>query len=118
VESRWQEIYKKLKDGGIDVYAPSQKTGECLKPYVVVKDGGLTDIAGISSSQHVYDILCYVPKANYSTLEPYVERVEDILLGLYPTLRPLNSKTPSYYDDTVKAHMISVSYTNYRKNRR
>ena len=34
---------------------------------------------------------------------------------LMPMLKPNGMQTPSYYDDTYKAHMVSISYTNYKK---
>ena len=36
--SRIQDIYLHLKEQGFEVYFPAQKVGECLSPYVVVKD--------------------------------------------------------------------------------
>ena len=37
------------------------------------------------------------------------------LKALEPMLMPTHYETPSFYDDTLKAHMISVQYRNYRK---
>lgn len=117
-DTRWEDIFEKLQEHGIDVYSPGRKTGECTSPYVVVKDAGRVDSTEVSSSQDLYDLMCYVPKDNYSTLEPFVDRVETVMDELFPMLRPMHFRTASFYDDSVKAHMISTQYVNWKKNRR
>lgn len=114
-ESRWQDIYKTLQVAGFDVYSPGQHEGECLSPYVVVKDDGLQEMVGLSSNQQFFDILCYVPAEQYSTLSVFVAQVENALKTLEPMIMPVRSGTSSFYDDTVKGHMISRQYRNYRK---
>lgn len=114
--SQWQNIYKHLKASELDVYSPGQHQGECTSPYVVLKDAGLNPLSNFSSSQALYDVMCYVPKDQFSTLEPYVEKVKEAMTGLYPTIIPVYFQTASFLDDTVKGHMISVQYRNNRKN--
>ena len=114
--SQWQNIYKHLKSKGFDVYSPGQHQGECIKPYVVLKDAGLNPFSSFSSSQALYDVMCYVPKERFSILEPYVEKVKEAMKGLYPAIIPVYFQTASFLDDTVKGHMISVQYKNNRKN--
>lgn len=118
METRWKDIYTKLKSKGFDVYSPSQKDGECIEPYVVVKTSTQVGLSEISSEQQLYDIMCYVPKNKYSYLEEFVSQVEAALDEIFPLIRPTHNKTPSYYDDKVKGHMISVEYVNYKKQRR
>lgn len=113
--SRWIDIYRHLKSAGFDVYSPGQHEGECLSPYVVVKDAGASRVGEFSSTKNLYDILCYVPKDQFSQLEGFVSRVEGSMSGLFPMIRPAHYKTASFYDDTVRGHMISVQYINYRK---
>lgn len=113
--SRWSDIYDLLKKKGIDVYSPGQHEGECISKYVVVKIGTLQRANDFSSVQYQYDLMLYVPKDEYSTLEAFVEEIKEYMKDLYPMIRPLNSQTGSFYDDTVKGHMISVQYYNYRK---
>ena len=114
--SQWQKIYKHLKDNNIDVYSPGQHQGECISPYVVLKDAGLSQLASFSSSQAVYDVMCYVPHNKFSTLEPYVDRVKELMKELYPEIVPMYFQTASFLDDTVRGHMISVQYRSNRKN--
>lgn len=114
-KSRWQDIFLHLKQGGFDVYSPAQKTGECKAPYLVVKDASSSQFLNYSSTRSFYDILCYVPKAHFSDLEHFVGTVEAAMKGLSPMIQPTYTKTPSFYDDSVKGHMVSIQYYNYRK---
>lgn len=113
--SRWQDIYLHLKKEGFDVYSPGQHQGECTSPYVVVKDAGTTKFGDFSSNKALYDIMCYVPGEHFSQLEPFVQKLEIAMKKMQPMIRPVHYKTPSFYDDTVKGHMISVQYINYQK---
>ena len=113
--SRIQDIYLHLKEQGFEVYFPAQKVGECLSPYVVVKDATTSKYLEYSSTVTYYDLMCYTPKDHFSELEPFVESVKVAMKGLVPMIKPTYSQTQSYYDDSVKAHMISVQYKNYRK---
>lgn len=113
--SRWKDIYAHLKKAGFEVYSPGQHRGECVSRYVVVKDAGAAQFGGFSSTQAKYDILCYVPGQHFSQLEPFVQEVEAAMRGLYPMIRSAHFRTPSFYDDTVKGHMISTQYINYQK---
>mgnify|MGYP006919060602 FL=1 len=113
--SIWQQIYSHLKSEGFDVYSPGQHRGECIAPYIVVKDSGLSQAASFSSTRTLYDVMCYVPADQFSTLEPFVSEVKASLDKLYPMLVPMNFETGSFLDDTVKGHMISIQYRNARK---
>lgn len=114
-ETRYMDIYKYLSDNGVEVYTPSQKKGECTKPYVVVKTQGTDKYLQYSSTRTLYDLMCYVPKDHYTRLEPFVEKVKNLMRDLQPMIMPTYTETPAFYDDTVKAHMISIQYRNYRK---
>lgn len=114
-DGRMQDIYLHLKNNGFEVYFPAQKVGECISPYVVVRDATTSKYLDYSSTVTYYDILCYIPKDHFSQLEPFVERVKESMKGLVPMILPTYTQTQSYYDDSVKAHMISVLYKNYRK---
>lgn len=114
-QSRWQDIFRHLKSAGFDVYSPGAKTGECLTEYIVVKNNGSARHAVVSSDNDYYSVMCYVPKDKYSSLEPLVQRVKKTMKGLEPMILPNGMQTPSYYDDTYKAHMVSIEYKNYKK---
>lgn len=114
-ESRWEDIFMQLKESGFDVYSPGIKTGDCTSPYIVVAVGSSFAHPSFSSDIDLYSVMCYVPKQSYSRLEPFVRSVEDSLEALKPMILPYGQKQPSFYDDTVKAHMVSISYKNYKK---
>lgn len=114
-ESRLQDIYLSLKEQGIEVYFPAQKQGECTSPYVVVKDMATTQFHDFSSTVTYYDVLCYIPYDRFSTLEPFVERVKHCMRRLYPMITPTYEQTASYFDEAVKAYMVSMRYKNYRQ---
>lgn len=113
--SRMQDIYLHLKKKGFDVYFPAQKLGECTKPYVVVRDATTSKVAGISSTVTYYDVMCYVPSDQFSTLDPFVESVDGAMAELRPMIQPTYTRTQSFYDQAIGAHMISVQYKNHRK---
>ena len=113
--SQWKAIYDCLKSAGIDVFSPSQHQGECISPYVVVKAGSVGPLSDYSSTVAYYDLLCYIPKNQYSTLEDYVCSVKEAMKQLYPAIKYDNFETESYYDESVKGHMVSIQYRNNRK---
>lgn len=116
-DSRWQDLYKFLQRKGYDVYHPGQKEGECLSPYVVLKYSGAVKTQQISSRQDLYDVMVYVPKTQYSKLETLVQSIITDMKELEPLFLPYgNQQDPSYYDDSVKAHFVTVVYMNYKKN--
>lgn len=114
-DSRWQDIYSHLKKAGFEVYSPGIKKGECESQYLVVKNDGSTKHANFSTDIDLYSVMCYVPKEKYSSLELLVQKVKESMKGLEPMIEPYGSQTPSFYDDGVKAHMISIEYKNYKK---
>ena len=114
-DSRWQDIYLHLKRAGFDVYSPGTKIGECTSEYLVIKNDGSSKHISFSTDVDLYAIMCYVPKDKYSTLELLVQKVKKSMKELEPMIKPYGSQTPSYYDDSIKAHMISIEYKNYKK---
>lgn len=110
-----RSIYDVLKKNDIDVYFPGQHNGECVKEYVVVKSAGVNDEIIVSSERPLYDIMLYVPENKYSSLESSLQKVKQNLKELYPLISYTGVQTESYYDESVKGHMISVQYQGIRK---
>lgn len=110
----WETIFEHLKKDGFDVYSPGTKKGECKSKYIVVKVGGGSGTS-FSTDQTYYDVMMYVPDNRYSELDNFVSDVKKSMKKLYPLVKPTGEETPSYYDDTYKAHMVSVVYSNYKK---
>ena len=113
--SRWQDISFHLKAEGFAVYSPATKVGECTSQYIVVKNDGSTRLPSFSSDEDQYAVMCYVPQKKYSELEVMVQAVKKAMKKLEPMILPYGMQMPSFYDDGVKAHMISIQYKNYKK---
>lgn len=113
--SRWQDIFDHLSECGFNVYSPGTKVGECLREYIVIKNDGSSKHVSFSTDVDLYAVMCYVPKQAYSSLEPLVQRVKQAMKYLEPMIKPYGTQTPSFYDDEVKAHMVSIEYKNYKK---
>lgn len=118
IENKLKIIRDKLVSANIETYWPGQKQGECKKRYVVVRYAGSIDSVNISSSQQIIDILCYLPSDVYSQVESFPKEIEAILDELYPLLRPTNTKTAPFYNDSTKSYMVSLQFIYYTKNRR
>lgn len=114
-ESIWQDIFMHLKKQGFDVYSPGIKVGECTSEYLAVKYNGSSKHASFSTNIDLYSVMCYVPKDRYSSLEVLVRKVKNSMKELEPMIKPHGSQTPSFYDDSLKAHMVSIEYKNYKK---
>lgn len=114
-DSRLQDLYRHLKSKGHDVYMPAIKEGECTSPYIVVKNDGGTKHNSFSTNVDLYLVMCYVPKQQYSKLEPLVQQIREDMKELRPLFKEQGQVTPSYYDDSVKAHMISIEFKNYKQ---
>ena len=110
-----KQIYDLLKQNNFDVYFPSQHKGECISKYVVIKHDGVYQPLTVSSERPIYTIMCYVPEQNYSELESFVLEIKRTMKDIFPLVMYLGNETPSYYDDSVKGHMISFQYYGARK---
>lgn len=113
--TRWEDIYKHLKGKGVAVYSPSQHSGNCTSEYVVIKSTAMNNVPGTSSTRQGYDVLCYVPKYNYSRLDAFVDEITEYMKELKPMIMPVGTRTASFYDESVMAHMISIQYSNNRR---
>jgi hypothetical protein len=113
--SRLTDLYEFLEGRGYEVYFPGQKVGECKKPYVVIKDEGLIQVQQFSSDFRLYGIMCFVPLARFADLEVMVDQLKDHMKELYPFFVSTRNETPSFLDEAVKAHMISVQYRISKK---
>lgn len=113
-----QAIILLLKDNGVDAYPPATKEGVCTKEYVVVKNSGSSQIGTISSEVHYTDIICYVPKNKYTSLETFKNHVKEIIHNnLYPRVMETGSETQDYFDEDIKGHMVSFMLRNNVRNK-
>ena len=80
-----------------------------------MKNNGSAKKVNVSTDEDYYSIMCYVPRNKYSELEVLVQKVKKAMKELKPMVLPYGMQTSSYYDDEIKAHMISIEYKNYKK---
>lgn len=116
-ETRLKDIRKQLESAGFDTYFPGQHRGECLKPYVVVKDAGTTRLGTFSTIQYTYDIMLYVPLNRFSQLDPLMQQIRAAMKTLSSkiSLRVAYDMSTPFYDESVKAYMSYITYVNLRK---
>lgn len=114
-DSRLKDIYDCLKNNQVEVYFPGQHKGECTSNYVVVRDTTSVKSLSFSTMIHYYDVLCYVPQQRFGDLEPFLEEVKKAMKQLVPMIKPADSETGSFYDESNKGWMKSVQYQNYRQ---
>ena len=116
--SIWKTVFKELEGGGIDVYPPATKKGECTSNYVVMKQDGKAQVRSFSSEFVYYLFMLYVPQNHYSDMDEYEAQVKEVLdRNLYPLLMPVDSTIPDYYDDEIKGHVRSLVYRNCVRNK-
>ena len=114
----WRTIAHALIESGFEVYPPATKNGECKSKYIVVKTAGSTQLSNYSTEQHFYNILLYVPQNEYDELEEFKnEVVKAINEKLFPLLMPTGQEQPDFFDDSYKAHVISIQYRNNVRNK-
>lgn len=114
-ESRAQDVYKHLEENNIEVYFPEQHLGEVKTNYVVVRQDGENQFENYSSLVCSIDLYLYVPRNDYSQMQPFIDKVKNIMKGLEPMIKPTFYVSPSYYDDLLKGHTVTISYQYYRK---
>lgn len=111
----WEQIYQHLEAEGFEVYSPSTKIGVCERPYLVVTIDTGNAHPVYSTNIDLYTILCYVPLNQYSKLERLVLNVRKSMAKLKPLVKSNGFMTPSFADDVIKAHMVSLQFVNYKK---
>lgn len=109
-----KDAWDLLKDVGFNPFMPGQHKGECIEPYVVVKLSGVLPLE-VSSERPIYTFLVYVPENEYTKLETNVFAIKQELKKLYPRIMYAGNETESFYDEQIKAHMISFQYYGIRK---
>lgn len=114
-DNRYKDLFLHLQDEGFNVFTPGTKTGDCLVSYLVPKKEGSSVHPGISTDVDLYSIICYVPQKKYSELESLVQQVKESMKSIEPLFMPTGEQTPSFYDESVKGHYISIVYRNNKK---
>lgn len=108
----YQDIYTHLKAAGFAVYSLGQHQGECVSPYIVLRNNGSTDALSMTGTE--YELLLYYPVKQYSSFEDHIESVKQHMNRLFPALRLVDGPSAHYLDDDVKGYMTSLIYENFK----
>ena len=111
----WQTIFTKLKDKGLNPYAPGQHTGKCTEKYCVIREG--PQVPYFRSNRTGYrliEILVFVPLASYIQIKPYMDEIKTALAEL-SFLRKTGNETPIITDNEVEAYTTSIEYQIIKK---
>lgn len=114
-ESRWGDIYSLLQGKGVNVKSPTTNIGVIKQPTVIVMNSGILQHGQVSTDDYGYELVICVPESQYSTLEPYVVQIREYMKELYPMIVDDRNVSSSMFDDTIRAHYMTASYTNHRR---
>lgn len=108
----FKTIYKHLVANGFDCYSIGQHEGDCKKEYIVIKNNTPRGLSGTLLEEEA-ELLLYYPLGNYSKVNDFIESVKEAMKGLMyeDNLIPY----PIIIEDSKKAYMTILSYTNTRK---
>lgn len=112
----YEAIRKTLAAAGIDAYAPGQHKGDCVSPYVVIKDDGQSEIVGTAAKRNTIDIIIYAPMAWYSKIAGIVSDVQAALKQIHG-LHDTYYQSPVLADDDKNAYTTSLRYERYLPKR-
>lgn len=109
-EETYKLAFDCLTNAGFEVYPPQTKRGKCLKPYIILRDGGSSQWANFSSAIELLDVMLYVPLNRYTDLFPLKKKILAAMKTIYPTFQSTMYESSSFFDDDVDAHMLSIEY--------
>ena len=113
-DTRYKDLYMFLKSKQYDVATPAERVGDCLSPYIVIRHSGSAQVSLLSTDEDIYDIMIYVPRNAYTQLEVLQQKIKKDMQEVQDIFKPRRSNLASFYDDSIKAHMLSMSYGNYK----
>jgi len=111
----WKVIFDKLREKGLNPYAPGQHKGLCNERHCVVKEN--TQVPYFNSNKVGYrlvDIILFVPINSYVAVEPYMKEIRSAMKEL-TFLRKTGNETPVITDDEKKAYTTSIEYQIIKK---
>lgn len=110
-----KQIVDNLVKNGFETYFPTQHKGDCLTEYIVVEYAGAVSVETVSSVADTYQLLCYVQENRYSRIMDFSEEVRKAMRDIFPLVRETGNQSTTYFDETIKGHLIVLEYVNYRK---
>ena len=105
----FKKTYEHLKYSGLDVYSIGQHKGLCEKPYIVIKENGLSEISGTSLTNDIIELLVYYPVGSYTKLEEYKKLILSTMKSI-KGFRRIIDPAPTVIDEHKKAYTTSYYY--------
>lgn len=102
------QLYDFLKQNNVEVYFIGQHKGECIAPYVVLKDAGINSLNGKAGNKYL-DLIFFIPKNKFTTVEIYRKEVISKVKE-FGKLRYTGNETSVITDDEKKALTFSIMY--------
>lgn len=113
----WEQTQKFLEERtGCKVYPPAVKIGECKEDYLILKDDASARYQNLSTEINYYDVLCYAK--TYTGVLKLADFVRDVMCSYTPNMFPTGVETGAYYDDDVRAYMVSIQYRAMRRDKK
>ena len=109
----YRDIATFLNEKGIENYSITQHQGKCLRPFVIIEDGGEQKEKGYTIKIKNIDIVVVYPTGKYSELEDYVYHVIDTMKDY--TRATFSENISDVMIDTDKdAYVVSLEYKIYK----
>lgn len=87
----------------------SNRDNEITEDTLILAKKPLTGSTNNSKGCYQYwEVMCYVPATSLLALDSLVDKVKATLLKADVELT--NNQTPEFYDDALKAYMISIEF--------
>lgn len=109
----WKKIFEQLELDGFNVFPPTVNRKTEDTPYIVVKNGPQTPIAGTNVvGTKTIDIIFY--HETYSECENFAASIKTSL-DKVEGLRRTGNETPQIIDEKIKAYTGSIEYLIQRR---
>lgn len=93
----------------------SNRENEITEPTLILSKKSLTGSTSNSLAGYQYwEVMCYVPSTSMLALDDLVNQVDTKLKSLDVELT--FTRTPEFYDDVLKAYMISIEFRTIKTN--
>ncbi|MGL4253154.1 MAG: hypothetical protein ACRCR2_03725 [Fusobacteriaceae bacterium] len=110
----YSKIADILTDKGFDVYPLGKHSGNCTKPFVVIKEYLPAKTTNKSLVRQTFDIFPFCPLARYSQVMTYITNLQAVL-GDVKEIQCISDSSPIMIDNDKQAYTTRISYQNLRR---
>lgn len=105
----FEEIYRKLKDKGFNVYSIGQQSGDFENGYVVIVEYGDIESSHKLGVKGRVDLMCFYPFGSYSKVNNFKEKIIDAMYEMRG-YRMAYEPTQITVDDSKTAYQFKLSF--------